>query len=75
VAAPAEPAKSYFEAITPAPALIQRPAGAPPALTAPASVPSAAADTLLQRLRNPASIREAIVLREVLGPPKAFQLG
>jgi hypothetical protein len=43
------------------------------------SVPAAAAATpasaLLLRLRDPAAIREAIILREVLGPPKALQPG
>jgi hypothetical protein len=28
---------------------------------------------LLLRLRNPNAVREAVILREVLGPPKAFQ--
>ena len=30
--------------------------------------------SLLKDLRNPATLREAIIMREVLGPPKAFQL-
>jgi hypothetical protein len=38
-------------------------------------IPSYPASALLQRLRDPASVREAMILREVLGPPKAFQLG
>jgi hypothetical protein len=46
------------------------PVGAPVAT----GVPSTAGD-LLVRLRDPASIRQAIILREVLGPPKAFQIG
>jgi hypothetical protein len=33
------------------------------------------AKSLLLRLRNPTAVREAIILREVLGPPKAFQAG
>ncbi len=47
------------------------PATPPPATTVPQTVIPAA--YLLTRLRDPASIREAIILREVLGPPKAFQ--
>jgi hypothetical protein len=43
----------------------------PPQTAAPAA--AAPAGSLLARLRNPASIREAIILREVLGPPRAFQ--
>jgi len=30
---------------------------------------------LFLRLRDPVAIREAIILREILGPPKAFQAG
>jgi len=32
------------------------------------------AKSLLLRLRNPDTIREAIILREILGPPKALEL-
>jgi hypothetical protein len=79
-AAAAEPVKTYFEAVTPAAnqasALGQRTASAAlPVINSAAAVPTSATSGLLQRLRDPASIREAIVLREVLGPPKAFQLG
>ncbi len=78
-AAATEPAKTYFEAITP----VAQPASLPPSpLGAPLPIaskadpiPSYPASALLQRLRDPASVREAMILREVLGPPKAFQLG
>jgi hypothetical protein len=33
------------------------------------------AGALLLRLRDPSAIREAIILREILGPPKALQPG
>lgn len=49
------------------------PASARALATAPAPSPSSAAKSLLLRLRDPASVREAIILREVLGPPRAFQ--
>jgi hypothetical protein len=39
-----------------------------------AQLPQAAAGLLL-RLRDPRAVREAIILREVLGPPKAFPEG
>jgi hypothetical protein len=35
--------------------------------------PSYPAKGLLLRLRDPSAIREAIILREILGPPKALQ--
>ena len=28
-----------------------------------------------ERLRDPATVREAIILREILGPPRALQTG
>jgi hypothetical protein len=43
-----------------------------PGALVPATQPATPARALLERLRDPASIREAIVLREVLGPPRAF---
>ncbi len=43
---------------------------APEADAPPAAVPAGA---LLARLRDPTSIRQAVILREVLGPPKALQ--
>jgi len=73
-----EPVKTYFESVTTAdqpPLLVQRTTGAPPPLsTSPVTASSSQASALLRRLRDPASIRDAIVMREVLGPPKAFQL-
>jgi len=48
-------------------------ASAVKAPVAPAVVPSSAASGLMERLRDPASIRQAIILREILGPPKALQ--
>lgn len=73
------PAASYFETVTPldppAPLPPQQPSGARPpgAQPAPAAQLSRATGAMLKRLRDPASIREAIILREVLGPPKALQ--
>jgi hypothetical protein len=48
-------------------------ASAVKAPVAPAVVPSSAASGLMERLRDPTSIRQAIILREILGPPKALQ--
>jgi hypothetical protein len=36
----------------------------------PLAIPATA---LMKRLRDPAAVREAIILREVLGPPKALR--
>jgi hypothetical protein len=76
-AAPA-PAKVSPAPVAVAPATPVRQA-APPARPAAAPVaavsPSYTATALLPRLRNPSAIREAIILREVLGPPKALQPG
>ena len=44
-----------------------------PAAAAPAPRPSFPASALLLSLRDPASIRKAVILREVLGLPKALQ--
>lgn len=55
--------------VSPAPA----PAPAPVAKAAVAAVPPAPADPLLAFLRQPDALRQAVVLREVLGPPKALQ--
>ena len=44
----------------------------PRAPIAPAARDTISSSVILRRLRDPASIREAIILREVLGPPKAF---
>lgn len=44
----------------------------PPATGAPAKPVAIPASQLLLRLRDPAAIREAVILREVLGPPRAF---
>jgi hypothetical protein len=46
---------------------------APAAPAGPAVRPSFPAGGLLLRLRDPAAIREAMILREILGPPKALQ--
>ena len=40
---------------------------------APAPTRRASTAEILRRLRDPVSIRQAIILREVLGPPKALQ--
>jgi hypothetical protein len=40
---------------------------------APATQKAYPAKGLLVKLRNPTAVREAIILREVLGPPKALQ--
>ena len=45
----------------------------PPAAPGPAIKPSYPAKGLLLRLRDPDAIREAIILREILGPPKGLQ--
>jgi len=45
------------------------------AVAAPAAQKAYPAKGLLVRLRNPTAVREAIIMREVLGPPKAFQEG
>jgi hypothetical protein len=44
-----------------------------PTVAAPQPAPAMQTGELLARLRDPASIRQAIVLREVLGPPRAYQ--
>jgi hypothetical protein len=49
-----------------------RPASAPAAV-GPAKPLAIPAGALLLRLRDPASVREAMILREVLGPPKGLQ--
>jgi hypothetical protein len=72
-----EPVKSYFEAITPV-QQVQALASTGPAVAvaAPAAVVDttlSSASSLLARLRDPGSIRQAIILREILGPPKALQ--
>jgi hypothetical protein len=48
-------------------------ASVPPAAAPSAPQPGAAVSALLLRLRDPVSIRQAIMLREILGPPKALQ--
>jgi hypothetical protein len=63
--APAEPA---------APLIPVRRASTPaPLPTATTATPQPSASALLLSLRDPASIRKAIILREVLGLPKALQ--
>lgn len=80
-AAPAPaPAKSVSEPAMPMQQVGPLPQGSsalrPPAATAGAVARrSYPAGALLLKLRDPAAIREAIVLREVLGPPKALQPG
>jgi hypothetical protein len=64
--APAEPAAPLLP-------VRKTPAPAPPAAATPAPQPAASASDLLLSLRDPASIRKAIILREVLGLPKALQ--
>ena len=49
------------------------PVAVPRGAAVPAAQPSGPAKALFLRLRDTASIREAIVLREVLGPPKGLQ--
>jgi hypothetical protein len=63
--APPAPAPQTYIPYTPS-----RPPAAP---AAPAPQPSFPAAGLLARLRDPAAVREAIILREILGPPKALQ--
>jgi hypothetical protein len=81
VAAPARasatspPPPAPMEAIAPLTAVRRTSAMPPPATSAPAVKPSYPASGLVLRLRDPAAIREAIILREVLGPPKALQAG
>jgi hypothetical protein len=60
---------------TPAPAALFAPAATAGAADQSTAVPPQAGSLLLQRLRNPSAIREAIVMREILGPPKALQSG
>jgi hypothetical protein len=61
--------------VTPITAAIQAAAASHKAATpyGPAAQASTRASTLLLRLRDPDSIRQAIILREILGPPKALQ--
>ena len=62
---------SIVQSFTAASTLLKKTAAAAPAAPDTKFSPPGAA--LLLRLREPASVREAIVLREVLGPPKALQ--
>ena len=62
---------SILQTFTAARTALAKPAPATPATPAPRI--SYPAKSLLLHLRDPASIREAIILREVLGPPKALQ--
>jgi len=74
--APAQaPVTSYVTTAAPAASPATPPP--PPVRRSPPPVPTTApatpAQALIARLRDPASIREAIILREVLGPPKALR--
>jgi hypothetical protein len=60
---------------TPPPAALFAPAAKADAADQSPAVTPQAGSLLLQRLRNPTAIREAIVMREILGPPKALQSG
>ena len=67
------PQPAYVAPILPVPSAAASPAVSAAAATKAAQQISYPAKSLLLRLRDPASIREAIILREVLGPPKALQ--
>jgi len=45
----------------------------PPIVAAPQPAPAMQTGELLTRLRDPTSVRQAIILREILGAPRAFQ--
>jgi len=71
---------AYAAQYAPAMPVIQASAPPPPTPPAPRPAPAAVAPAvpapvsgLLLRLRDPGSIRQAIILREILGPPRAFQ--
>lgn len=51
----------------------KNPSAASPVAATLSSQQSASASALLLALRDPASIRKAVILREVLGLPKALQ--
>jgi hypothetical protein len=56
----------------PAPAMAAPPSPFDPKPPAP-NLQTAPVDVLLARLRDPSAIRQAIIFREILGPPRAFQ--
>lgn len=76
-AAPARVRRQPRAAAAPTPAVaVVSPAPAPapvPVAQAAAVAPPPSADPLLAFLRQPDALRQAVVLREVLGPPKALQ--
>jgi hypothetical protein len=67
------PASMTVEEVPP-PIEVARPAPRPgPAIRQPAPRPAAQIISLGKMLRSPGSVRRAIVLREVLGPPRGLQ--
>lgn len=61
----------FPDAGPPEPALVPTSAEIPQ--QGPAKTPSPARSNIRARLQSPESIREAIILREILGPPRALQ--